>query len=148
MNNYLEKLRFTLTLENINNKTVNPKIFLGVDDEVIAEHVVNSGKNEIVVDAVIYESSSHSFWFTVDDKESPNDINSVIVKDLKIHGVSVTYNLFQCVYFPSYDPSYLNEHPDLPTQFENRLYIGNNGTWKWFFESPIYENKKYKIGLW
>ena len=148
MNNYLEKLRFTLILENLNDKTVDPKIFLGVDDEKITEYSLHAGKNIIVFDATIYDLGNHSVWFTVDDKKFPNNISSIVIKDLKIHGISVTYNIFQCVYYPAYDPDYLKENTNLPSQLENVLHIGNNGSWKWFFDSPIYENQQYKIGLW
>lgn len=150
MNNYLEKLRFTLLLDNINDKSINPKIFLGLDEDVIDYYVMKNGENKIIFDAVIYDTGAHSVWFKIDDsnKNFANDISSIIVKDLKIHGISVTYNIFQCIYYPSYDSNYLKENPSLPKQLKNVLHIGNNGSWHWLFESPIYENQRYKIGLW
>lgn len=148
MNNYLEKLRFTLLLDNLNNKSVNPTIFLGIDKDTVDFYTMNAGENKIIFDAVIYDAGIHSVWFKVDNTKFANDISSIIVKDLKIHGTSVTYNIFQCIYYPEYTVEHLQNSQSLPSEIKSSLYVGNNGVWKWFFDSPIYENKKYKIGLW
>ena len=144
--NHLEKLRFTLILENLENRSINPNLAFGVDNTVDYQCQLNSGINEIIFDSTIYDSGNHFVFVSV--AQQNNNHNSFKIRDLKIHGVSVTYHLYQSVYYPCYDKNYHDENPDILLEIPSGLYIGNDGIWKWFFDSPIYDNAKYKIGLW
>ena len=153
LKNYLEKIRFTITLENlINEHQVNPilpTILIGLNDDVDITYSTVEGINKITFDATVYEKGKHSLTITVkEEDENSWLIGGFCIRDLKIHGLSFKYNLFESVYYPVYDTDYLEQNPTLPNKINGCLHIGNRGTWKYFFETPMYENKRYKIGLW
>lgn len=146
--NYLEKLKFTLILENIGDKKINPEISIGINGEKNHFFKLDSDINKFVFDEIVYESGKNHLTICVEPTHDINSLHSFIVKDLKIHGVSVTCQLYQCEYFPTYNPDYLLENPNAPGIINNGLYIGNAGKWHWYFDSPIKENSHLKIGMW
>lgn len=147
--NYLEKLRFTLTVDNLGNKEINPQLFIGLNGEKNHKFNLSLGQNKLVFDETVYSKGDHFLSVIVNDNINDAwNISAFKIVDLKIHGISITHNIFQSVYLPTYDEDYLNENPSAPTEIKSGLYIGNRGVWKWFFKTPIYENKVYKIGLW
>lgn len=144
--NYLEKLRFSITLENLNDKKTNPEISLGINGEKNHFFNLQTGINKFVFDEIIYETGENYLSLYVESID--DNTHSFIIKDLSIHGISITRQLYQCVYFPTYNKDYLLENPNAPTEIKSGLYIGNAGKWYWYFNSPIKENANLKIGLW
>lgn len=148
-NNYLEKLRFTLILENINDKKINPEISVGINGEKNHFFKINSDINTFTFDEVVYKTGKNCLTICVETNDNNIDsFHSFIIKDLKIHGISVTKSLYHCEYFPVYSKEHLLENPDAVKIIKSGLYMGNAGKWCWYFDSPIKENVKYKFGLW
>jgi len=147
--NYLETLRFTLVVKNLSDRKFNPIIKVGLNNDENHEFKLTDGVNKFIFDEKVHFSGTNSL--TVRVVELPNrshDINSFQIEDLSINGISVTYRLFQCIYYPYYDRDYLLEKPDAPKEITGGLYVGNRGKWQWFFDAPVNENSSLKFGLW
>lgn len=150
MKNYLEKLKITIEIENLTHENqINPTIKLGLN-KLTDENSFQlcKGFNTISFSDIVYENGSQELILQVKEIENAYDIGAFKIYDLKIHGLSVGLSLFQCKYIPHYDQEYLDTVDNLPLEIKSGLYIGNRGTWKWYFKSPIYDNQKFKIGFW
>jgi len=147
--NYLENLRFALVLENLFDQTVNPEISVGLNNDQSHKFIVDKKHNELVFDEKIYSAGKNTLTVKVKElEENSYELNSFIVRDLRINGISVNRLLYQCTYYPHYDDDYAKSVPDLPQSIQGGLYIGNRGSWQWFFTAPIIENSSMKLGLW
>lgn len=147
--NYLENLRFALVLENLFDQTVNPEISVGLNNDQSHKFIVDKKHNELVFDEKVYSAGENTLTVKVKELEKNSyELNSFIVRDLRINGISVNRLLYQCTYYPYYDDDYAKSVPDLPQSIRGGLYIGNRGSWQWFFAAPITENSSMKLGLW
>lgn len=146
--NYLETLRFTLILNNLNNQKFNPTITVGLNNLGNHEFNLLPGINKFLFDEKVYEPGKTVLSVKVKEVEQPWNISGFVVEDLLIHGISVTHQLYQCEYYPHYDQDYLLENPLAPKIIKSGLHIGNRGTWNWHFTAPINENISLKFGLW
>jgi len=145
--NYLETLRFTLTLENLLDHKINPTLNIGLNDQDNHQFILKEGVQKFTFDEPVYYEGKNFLSLKVNEVEQAYNLNSFIIKDLKIHGISVARRIFQCVYFPTYDKDYLKDYPLLPKEIQSGLYIGNRGIWRWYFDAPVYDNAIMRIGL-
>ena len=147
--NYLENLRFTLVLENLSDKRINPTISVGLDNDLSHKFLLDKKHNEFVFDEKVYSAGKNTLTINVNEiVRKSYELNSFIIRDLRINGFSVNRLLYQCIYYPHYDKEYAEEVPDLPQSIKSGLYIGNRGKWQWFFDAPVTGNSSMKIGLW
>ena len=145
--NYLETLRFTLTLENLLDHKINPTLNIGLNDQETYQFILKEGIQKFTFDEPVYNQGQNFLSLKVKEVEQAYNLNSFIIKDLKIHGISVTRSIFQCIYFPTYDKDYLKDNPLAPKEIKSGTYIGNRGVWRWYFDAPVYDNAKMRIGL-
>tara|TARA_R110001592_G_scaffold40650_1_gene133335 strand:- start:974 stop:1432 length:459 start_codon:yes stop_codon:yes gene_type:complete len=147
----LEKLRFTLTVENLSRADQNnPILYCGVNEITRDKQFeLSPGTNDVIVEGCVYEPGNQKLTMEVKETSEAWNTGGFIIRDLKIHGIGVGLALFQCVYFPKYDEEfYAKNKAVLTDKVISGLHIGNRGRWEWQFESPIYNNAIYKIGLW
>lgn len=149
--NYIEKLRFTLSIENLTlENQQSPILYFGVNSiNKEKEFVLSSGDNIVVFEDVVWDPGAQKLMLEVKETNDAWSTGAFKINDLKIHGMSVGLTLFNSVYFPKYDDEFYKENKSqLSREIKSGLYIGNRGRWEWNFESPVYDNALYKIGLW
>lgn len=147
--NCLENLRFTLILENLLNNSVNPTITVGLNGNKSHNFLIDKTHNKLIFDEKIYESGKNTLTVCVNElNQDSYKLNSFIIRDLRINGISVSRLIYQCVYYPYYDKEYAESVPNLPESISGGLHIGNRGKWHWFFDAPVTENPSMKFGLW
>lgn len=150
MNNYIEKLKFTVELENLTEYYQQHPVLLAGLNEISSENTfcLQPGYNKIVFSDVVYFEGDQQLIIKVKEGKNAWNIGSFLIKDIKIHGLSVGLSLFNCEYFPNYDKEYFEKNPNSPGHIKSGTHVGNRGTWIWYFQSPVYNNALYKIGLW
>lgn len=134
-------------LENLLDHKINPTLDIGLNDQENHQFILKEGVQKFTFDEPVYNQGQNFLSLKVKEVEQAYNLNSFIIKDLRIHGISVTRSIFQCVYFPTYDKDYLKENPLAPEEIKSGIYIGNRGTWRWYFNSPIYDDTSMRIGL-
>lgn len=145
--NYLETLRFTLTLKNLSDHKINPILQIGLNDEKNHQFILQKGIHKFTFDEPVYYHGKNFLSIKVKEIEQAHELNSFKIEDLKIHGISITKSIFQCVYFPTYDKDYLKDNPLAPKEIKSGTYIGNRGVWRWYFDAPVYDNAVMRIGI-
>tara|TARA_R110000803_G_scaffold122415_1_gene190406 strand:+ start:208 stop:666 length:459 start_codon:yes stop_codon:yes gene_type:complete len=149
--NFLEKLRFNITIENLTSADQSsPVLYLGVNELYKDRQIELSPEiNELYIEGSIPDAGAQKLILEVKETNEAWRIGGFKIKELKVHGIGVGKNLFQCVYFPKYDNEFYEENKTrLSREIKGGLHIGNRGRWEWKFDSPIHNNALYKIGLW
>jgi len=120
-----------------------PKIQWGVDG--LTHDIELSTSTKIIVDQ-LFDAGKHYveiFFYNKHPEDSVQPVDkAVIIKSVVVEGLSTT-KISQGIYCPEFPEPWASEQIaqgiNLVETYKSSTYLGWNGSWKFEFESPIYQ---------
>ena len=124
MKNYLERLRFAIDFRTKQHAQITLK-----HQDTAQTYQLDEGTSTCVFDTTIYDTGENTLELHIES-------GTLKILDLRIHGVSVGLGIYCCDYVTK-------KHESKGTV----LNLGEQGVWRYTFDTPIHESNHWKIGL-
>ena len=124
MKNYLERLRFAIDFRTKKYAQITLK-----HQDTVQTYQLDEGVSTCVFDTTVYDTGENTLELHIQSGE-------IKILDLRIHGVSVGLGIYRCDYVTA-------EHESKGTV----LNLGEQGVWRYQFDTPVHESNHWKIGL-
>lgn len=117
-------------VEGFLNKQEPPEAFIELNGVCQFYQFKNHGDSFVFCIQSALQKGTNYLTLNYVHNDITKNFGNLQVTDVRIHGCSVTFDIFNCEY-KSYDGSIENT---------NTLYLGKPGQWRYIIESPVFEH--------